>query len=56
LALHGGVVLSALNPEMGEPVKSPEHENTIFRDIMGYSIGTVGIHRLGLFSGARCAS
>ncbi len=30
-------------------MKSPEHENTIFRDLIGYSIGTIGIHRLGLF-------
>ena len=49
LALHGGLVLSALNPDRGEPVKSPEHENTVFRDLVGYSIGTIGIHRLGLF-------
>jgi photosynthetic reaction center L subunit len=26
-----------------------EHENTFFRDTIGYSIGTLGIHRLGLF-------
>jgi hypothetical protein len=30
-------------------VKTPEHENTFFRDAIGYSIGTLGIHRLGLF-------
>ena len=30
-------------------VKTPEHENTFFRDTIGYSIGTLGIHRLGLF-------
>ena len=30
-------------------MKSPEHENTIFRDLIGYSVGTLGIHRLGLF-------
>ena len=33
----------------GEAVKTAEHENTFFRDIIGYSIGTLGIHRLGLF-------
>ena len=33
LALHGGLILSSTNPDRGEPVKSPEHENTIFRDI-----------------------
>ena len=30
-------------------MKTPEHENTFFRDTIGYSIGTLGIHRLGLF-------
>ena len=49
LALHGGLVLSAVNPAKGEPVKTPDHENTFFRDTIGYSIGTLGIHRLGLF-------
>ncbi|MDX2308641.1 MAG: photosynthetic reaction center subunit L [Hyphomicrobium sp.] len=49
LALHGGLVLSALNPARGETVKSPEHENSYIRDTIGYSIGTIGIHRLGLF-------
>lgn len=49
LALHGGVILSAVNPGRGEAVKTPDHENTFFRDTIGYSIGTVGIHRLGLF-------
>ena len=36
-------------PAQGEPVKTPEHEDTFFRDTIGYSIGTLGIHRLGLF-------
>ena len=49
LALHGGLVLSATNPPEGEVVKTAEHENTFFRDTIGYSIGTLGIHRLGLF-------
>ena len=49
LALHGGLILSATNPPAGEPVKAPEHENTFFRDTVGYSIGSLGIHRLGLF-------
>ncbi|ACK50998.1 photosynthetic reaction center L subunit [Methylocella silvestris BL2] len=49
LALHGGVILSAINPGRGETVKTPEIENAFFRDVMGYSIGTIGIHRLGLF-------
>jgi photosynthetic reaction center L subunit len=49
LALHGSLILSSTNPAKGEPVKTVEHENTFFRDVMGYSIGTLGIHRLGLF-------
>ena len=48
LALHGGLILSSTNPPKGEVVKTPEHENTFFRDAIGYSIGTLGIHRLGL--------
>jgi hypothetical protein len=49
-------------PPKGERVKTAEHENTYFRDILGWSVGTLGIHRLGLFwpcppaSGARSAS
>jgi photosynthetic reaction center L subunit len=49
LSLHGSLVLSAANPPKGEVVKSAEHENGFFRDTIGYSIGTLGIHRLGLF-------
>ena len=56
LSLHGGLILSAANPgasntEPGKQaeVKTPEYEDTFFRDIIGYSIGTLGIHRLGLF-------
>ena len=49
LSLHGGLVLSATNPPKGEAVKTPEHEDTFFRDTIGYSIGTLGIHRVGLF-------
>jgi photosynthetic reaction center L subunit len=49
LALHGSLVLSAVNPGSGQEIKTPEHEDTFFRDILGYSIGTLGIHRLGLF-------
>jgi branched-subunit amino acid ABC-type transport system permease component len=48
LALHGSLVLSAVNPRQGETVKTPEYEDTFFRDLIGYSIGTLGIHRLGL--------
>jgi photosynthetic reaction center L subunit len=49
LSMHGGLVLSATNPRKGERVKSPEYEDTYFRDLIGYSVGTLGIHRLGLF-------
>ncbi|MEM9222429.1 MAG: photosynthetic reaction center subunit L [Pseudomonadota bacterium] len=49
LALHTGMVLSAANVQRGHSVKQPEHEDTYFRDTIGYSIGTLGIHRLGLF-------
>ena len=53
LALHGGLILSAVNPPKdgvgGGEVKSPEYEDAFFRDTIGYSIGTLGIHRLGLF-------
>ena len=54
LAMHGGLVLSATNPPKGETVKTAEHENSFFRDHIGYSIGTLGIHRLGPVPGAGC--
>ena len=28
-------------------MKTPDHEDTFFRDFIGYSIGPLGIHRLG---------
>jgi len=49
LAMHGALILSVTNPPKGERVKTSEHENTFFRDALGYSIGAIGIHRLGLF-------
>jgi photosynthetic reaction center L subunit len=49
LALHGSLILSAANPGRGKVMKTPEHEDTFFRDFIGYSIGPLGIHRLGLF-------
>ncbi len=54
LALHGGLVLSSVNPAKDEngvrgEVKSPEYEDAFFRDTIGYSVGTLGIHRVGLF-------
>ncbi len=48
LSMHGSIILSVTNPQKGEPIKTSEHENTYFRDLLGYSIGAVGIHRLGL--------
>jgi photosynthetic reaction center L subunit len=50
LSLHGSLVLAAANPPAYEKVvKTAEHENTFVRDTIGWSIGTLGIHRLGLF-------
>jgi photosynthetic reaction center L subunit len=49
LSMHGSLILSVVNPPKGEEVKTSEHENTFFRDEIGYSIGALGIHRLGLF-------
>jgi photosynthetic reaction center L subunit len=48
LSMHGSLILSMVNPKRGESVRTSEHENTFFRDVLGYSIGAVGIHRLGL--------
>jgi photosynthetic reaction center L subunit len=55
LALHGSLILSAANPRNDDwlddtrpETKQPEYEDTYFRDTIGYSIGTLGIHRLGL--------
>ena len=48
LALHGSLILSATNPKEGQTVTKSQHEDTYFRDFLGYSIGEVGIHRLGL--------
>lgn len=48
LSMHGALVLSSTNPPEGEEVKTPEHEDSYFRDYIGYSVGTLGIHRLGL--------
>ncbi|MEN9316272.1 MAG: hypothetical protein RIS35_2665 [Pseudomonadota bacterium] len=49
LSLHGGLILSASNPPAGQTMKTSEHEDTFFRDLIGYSVGALGIHRLGLF-------
>ena len=49
LSLHGGLILSASNPKKGNAVLTTDYEDTFFRDAIGYSIGSLGIHRLGLF-------
>jgi photosynthetic reaction center L subunit len=49
LAMHGSLILSAANPKKGELVRATEYEDAFFRDTIGYSIGTLGIHRLGMF-------
>lgn len=49
LSMHGAAILSGANPVKGEKVKTAEHENTYFRDAIGYSVGSLGIHRVGLF-------
>ncbi|WP_439102464.1 photosynthetic reaction center subunit L [Congregibacter sp.] len=50
LSMHGSLILMVTNPGDDDPVvKTGEHENTFFRDDVGYSIGALGIHRLGLF-------
>ncbi|WP_448579950.1 photosynthetic reaction center subunit L [Thermaurantiacus sp.] len=48
LSLHGSLILSAANPPKGEAVKGSDEEDTFFQDMIGYSVGTLGIHRLGL--------
>ena len=35
LALHGSLILSAANPEKGQEMRSPDHEDTFFRDFIG---------------------
>ncbi|MBL8953828.1 MAG: photosynthetic reaction center subunit L [Myxococcaceae bacterium] len=49
LSMHGSLILSAVNPQKGHRVKTAEYEDGFFRDHIGYSIGALGIHRLGLF-------
>ena len=48
LSLHGSLMLSAANPGRGKIMKTADHEDSFFRDLIGYSVGTLGIHRLGL--------
>jgi photosynthetic reaction center L subunit len=47
LGMHGGEILAAANPGKNLPVKYGEHESVYFRDTILYSIGELGIHRLG---------
>jgi photosynthetic reaction center L subunit len=47
LALHGGEILSIAHPVKGNTVKYEETESDYFRDTIAYSIGSLGIHRLG---------
>jgi photosynthetic reaction center L subunit len=49
LSMHGSLVLAAANPTPGYPVRATEYEDSFFRDAIGYSIGTLGIHRLGMW-------
>ena len=49
LAMHGSLILAVTNPSDGGAIKTAEHENSFFRDNIGYSIGALGIHRLGMF-------
>jgi photosynthetic reaction center L subunit len=49
LGMHGGAILAGVNPQKGLTVRTAEHENSYFRDTIGWSIGQLGIHRLGLF-------
>ncbi len=50
LAFHGGAgAVVGQSGRRAKPVKTPEYEDAFFRDLIGYSIGTLGIHRLGLF-------
>jgi len=47
LAMHSAEILSGANPPKGEPVKTGEVDSIYYRETIGYSIGTVGIHRIG---------
>ena len=49
LAMHAGEVLSIAHPQKGQPVRYEDQESIYFRDTIVYSIGSLGIHRLGYF-------
>jgi photosynthetic reaction center M subunit/photosynthetic reaction center L subunit len=48
LAMHGSAIWSATN----RPGANVDHIDTFWRGIVGYSIGEIGIHRLGFWTGA----
>lgn len=47
LAMHGSVILSAAN----RPQIKEDNEDAFWRTLLGYSIGEIGIHRLGFWVG-----
>ena len=47
LAMHGGEILAAANPGGDEPVKYGGEESIYFHETIGYSVGELGIHRIG---------
>jgi photosynthetic reaction center L subunit len=49
LAMHGGLILSVTNPARANRWEDAGDTRTPSSAIIGYSIGTLGIHRLGLF-------
>ncbi len=49
LAMHGGEILSVAHPQKGKPVTYADHESVYFRDTIVYSVGSLGIHRVGYF-------
>jgi photosynthetic reaction center L subunit len=49
LSMHGGLILSATNPAKGETGEDGGPRGHLLPRPIGYSIGILGIHRLGLF-------
>jgi len=48
LAMHGSVILMSSN----RPNLTPANEDAFWRNLLGYSVGEVGIHRLGFWVAA----
>ncbi|MEO0560538.1 MAG: bifunctional photosynthetic reaction center subunit L/M [Chloroflexota bacterium] len=46
LTLHGSIILMMAN----RPFKEEENEDAFFRSLQAYSVGEIGIHRLGLWA------